>query len=107
MEELIKTSNDNLYDALNIGQIRTINEPRASFIVGGNIGISTWVYGALFGLASGVLFCLLRFIFAATVINGIDMEEVFDLDLLAVLPYDKEYARTRSGLTTTWLYATT
>lgn len=98
MEELIKTSNDNLYDALNNGQIRTINEPRASFIVGGNIGVSTWLYASLIGFAAGVLFCLLRFIFAATVINAIDLEEVFDLDLLAVLPYDKKYARVRSAV---------
>ena len=96
MDQIIKCSNKNLANVLKLGKITVINKPKASFIVGGNIGVSTWVYGALFGGIIGVAFCLLRFIFAATVINGIDIEEVFDMDLLAVLPYDKEYARTRS-----------
>lgn len=91
MKTLNQVSDSALLDILKIGRVSVVNEPKANFIVGENIGVSTWIYAALFGLVAGVLFCLLRFIFAATVINATDLDEVFGLDLLASLPYDQQF----------------
>ena len=92
MEEINKSSDTLLLNTMKIGRINVIDEPAASFIVGGNIGITTWIYSALVGLVIGVLFCLIRFIFGATMINSSDMEDVFEMDLLAALPFDPELA---------------
>ena len=98
MEKIIDCSDKAMLDALKIGRITTINKPAASFSFVANIGISTWLYAAIIGFAIGVLFCLLRFIFSATVINGSDLEEVFGLDLLAVMPFDKKYSRYKGSV---------
>ena len=96
MDSIIKNSDNMLIDTMKIGRVSVIDQPKASYIVGGNIGISTWIYSAIIGLVAGVLFCLLRFIFGATVINGSDLDEVFGIDLLAALPYDKQYAMSKN-----------
>ena len=94
--EAINTSSDKqLIDTMKIGRINVIDQPRASFIVGGNIGVSTWFYAAIVGFVAGMLFCLIRFIFGATIINSSDIEDVFEIDLLAALPYDKEFAQSK------------
>ena len=98
MNAINKVSDSSLIDAVQMGRIHVINEPRASFIVGGNISISTWIYAALAGLAAGIAFCVLKFILSATIINGIDLEDIFGLDLLAILPLDKKYARAKLPL---------
>ncbi len=94
--DAINTSSDKLLlETMKIGRINVIDQPRANFIVGGNIGVSTWVYAALIGFVAGVLFCLIRFIFGATMINSSDVEDVFDIDLLAALPYDEQFAQSK------------
>ena len=93
MEAVNKSSDILLLNTMKIGRINVIDEPSASFIVGGNIGITTWIYAALVGLVLGVLFCLIRFIFGATMINSSDIEDVFGMDLLAALPFDPELAQ--------------
>lgn len=92
MEAINSVSDKMLLDTMHVGRINVINQPSASYIVGGNIGVSTWIYAVLVGMVLGVLFCLIRFIFRATVINSTDVEDVFGIDLLASLPYDPQYA---------------
>lgn len=95
--EIMKAINDvsdkSLLSILKIGRISTINSPKATFIVGENIGISTWIYAAVVGLAAGVIIALLKFILAATVINSSDLEEIFGLDLLGSVPMDEDFAK--------------
>lgn len=93
MKAITDISDTALLDALKIGRISVINEPKASFIVGGNISITTWIYSALAGFVLGVVFSLLRFILGATVINGTDLEEDLGLDLLAILPFDSDFSK--------------
>lgn len=95
MESLIDTSDASIMDILKIGKLSIINEPKANFIVGGNISLSTWIYAALAGLIAGILFCILRFILSATVVNEIDLEEVFGMDSLGSVPLDIRYARAK------------
>lgn len=75
------------------GNLSVINEPRADFIVGGNINIATWIYAAVVGLLIGIGVCILRFIFTPTLINEDDITAIFGIDTLGSLPLDKQYAR--------------
>lgn len=93
MEAINSSSDTLLLETMKIGRLNVIDQPRASFIVGGNIGISTWVYAAVIGFAAGILFCLIRFIFGATMINSSDVEDIFGIDLLAALPFDQKFAQ--------------
>ena len=93
MKNIIEVSDKSLINTLKIGRVSLINEPKASFIVGENIGISTWIYAAVVGLALGILLALLRFILATTVINSSDLEEIFGLDLLGNIPMDEDFAK--------------
>ena len=95
MDTLIKVSDSSIIDILKIGKLSVINEPKANFIVGGNISLSTWIYAAVAGFIVGVLFCILRFILSATVVNEIDLEEVFGMDSLGAVPLDIRYARSK------------
>lgn len=92
MDAINKSSDSLLLETMRIGRINVIDQPKASFIVGGNIGITTWFYAALVGFIAGLLFCLIRFVFGATMINSSDLEDIFEIDLLATLPYDKRFA---------------
>lgn len=93
MKSINKVSSSVLKDTVKMGYLSVINEPKAAFIVGGNINISTWIYAALVGFLIGVGVCILRFIFMPTIINEDDVAVIFGVDTLGSLPLDKQYAR--------------
>ena len=95
MDHITKATSKTMLQTVKIGGLSVINEPKASFIVGGNISLSTWIYSALVGLVFGIIFCILKFIFATTVVNEIDIEELFGLDSLGSVPLDVKYAKAR------------
>ncbi len=80
-------------DTVKMGYLSVINKPTATFIVGGNINLSVWIYAALVGLLIGIAFCILRFIISPTLINEDDITALFGIDTLGALPLDKQYAR--------------
>ena len=53
-------SGDVLLETLKIGNVSVVNSPKAGYIVGGNINISTWLIYAVIGAILGMAFCLLR-----------------------------------------------
>ena len=95
MEAINKVSRQTILQTEKIGGISVINQPKATFIVGGNISLSTWIYAAVAGLVAGILFCILRFLLATTVVNEIDLEDIFSLDSLGAIPLDVKYARAK------------
>ena len=95
MDAITKVSHKTMIATEKIGGVAVINESRANFIVGGNISLSTWIYAAVAGFVAGVVFCILRFLLATTVINEIDLEEVFSIDSLGSVPLNVSYARAK------------
>lgn len=95
MNAITSVSHSTMIATEKIGGVAVINEPRSTFIVGGNISLSTWIYSAIFGLVAGVVFCILRFLLGATVVNEIDLEEIFSLDSLGSIPLNVNYARAK------------
>lgn len=95
MQAINEVSSKSIADTLKAGSVSIINEPSASFIIGGSIGFSTMLYGAVFGLAAGVLLCVLRFLIAPTLINEDDVISLFGIDSLGAIPLDKRYSYTK------------
>ena len=95
MDAINKVSSTTITETLKVGSISVINEPKASFIVGGNISISTLIYATVIGLLVGVGICILKFLIAPTLINENDVKAIFGIDTLGSLPLDKEYARNK------------
>lgn len=93
MDAIDEVSATTLKNSFKIGEISVINESKASFIVGGNISISTLEYSAVFGLVLGFVICILKFLIAPTLINESDVTSIFGIDTLGSLPLDQEYAR--------------
>ncbi len=88
-----KVTSSVMKDTLKMGYLSVINEPKATFIVGGNINLSVWIYAAIVGFFIGIGFCILKLIFAPTLINEDDITAIFGIDTLGSLPFDKQYAR--------------
>ena len=95
MNSINKVSTNAIRDVIKIGAVTVINEPKASFIVGGNINISMWIYAAVAGLLIGLGICILRFLIAPTLINEDDIASIFGIDTLGSLALDKTYARSK------------
>ena len=98
MSAINRVSSKTIAQAVRIGSVSVINEPRASFIVGGNISISTWIYAALLGFLAGIGICILRFLISPTLINEIDVQTLFGISTLGSIPLDKQYARSKPSL---------
>lgn len=95
MRTLNEVSDSSLIEIIKLGHVSVINEPSASYIVGASIGVSTWIYATLIGLVLGVIVAILKYLLTATVINASDLENIYGMDLLATLPYDREFARAK------------
>ncbi len=93
MNAINKVSTETIKDVIKLGAVTVVNEPTASFIVGGNISFSTWIYALVLGLLLGLGICILRFLIAPTLINEDDVTNIFGIDTMGSLPLDKQYAR--------------
>lgn len=93
MNAINEVSTSSIRSSLKVGEVSVINEPTATFIVGGNISISTWIYAAVAGLVFGIVICILRFLIAPTLVNEDDITSIFGVDTLGSLPLDRFYAR--------------
>ena len=99
VNSLNKVTSSVMKETVKIGYISVINEPTVKIIVGGHINLSVWIYAAIVGFLIGVGFCILRFVFAPTVINEDDITSLFGIDTLGALPFDKHYARLKPSMT--------
>lgn len=88
-----KVTSSVMKETVKMGALSVINEPKVTFIVGGNINLSVWIYAAIIGFLIGVGICVLRFIFLPSVINEDDITSLFGIDTLGSLPFSRDYAR--------------
>ncbi len=93
LQALNRVTTNVMKDTVKMGYLSVINQPKATFIVGGNINLSMWIYAALVGFLIGIGICILKFIFFPTMINEDDITTIFGIDTLGSLPFDRHYAR--------------
>lgn len=91
MDALIKVSTGSIKDVIKMGAVTVINEPKANFIVGGNINMSTAIYATVVGFLLGLGICFLRFLLMPTLINEDDVANIFGIDTLGSLPLERQY----------------
>ena len=85
-------SGDVLLETLKIGNVSVVNSPKAGYIVGGNINISTWLISAVIGAILGMAFCLLRLMIAPLLTNVDDLEKLNATEVLGNIAYDKGFS---------------
>lgn len=85
-----------MQETLDTGKISIINEPVAKYLIGGNLNASLWLYMTFLGLALGVGISVLKYLIQPTLTNVRDVDQLFGLETLAVLPAHYDYY-TRSG----------
>lgn len=89
MNAINKASETIMLNTMEIGTVAVIDEPRASHIIGGGTNLSTWVF---IGFMVGLMYCILKWIFDTTVINELDIEDIYEMDSLGSVRFDPKYA---------------
>lgn len=98
LRTLFNEGNDLLQDTLHIGKVTVINEPAAKYLIGGNLNASLWAYMTVLGLAMGIFVSVLRYVIQPTLTNVRDVEPLFGLETMAILPADKMYFERRGAM---------
>ena len=97
---VLKNANDILPQTLQLGSLEIINEPRAEQIgvVGG--GNNRVVLLTLLGFLAGVGFAVIELLMHPTLNNVRDVESLFGVETVGVIPRDDEYYKRRGSIMT-------
>lgn len=84
-----------LIETLKIGDLSVVSKPSSRYLVGGSLNASMWIYMAILGFVIGCGLSVLTALLKPTLINPKDVESNFDLEIIGVLPDDKQYFERR------------
>lgn len=87
-----------LMDVLKMGEVSVINDPKARYLIGGRFNASVWLTATFLGLAIGVAISLFSMIMNPTLLKSVDMEDIFDVEILAEIPERTEYFSKKRNL---------
>lgn len=91
LEAINNVSGEILLDTLKIGNVSVVNSPSSKYIIGGSVNASTWVICALLGAVLAAAICVLKLFISPLLTNGNDIEELFSMEVLGSIAYDKEF----------------
>ncbi len=83
-----------MLDTMELGTVAVIDEPKAVYIVGGGTNYNACI---VIGFLVGLMFCILKWIFDTTVINELDLEDIFEIDSLGSIRFDSKYTVSKPG----------
>ena len=86
--DILNTANRLLSEIVQVGQLRIVNEPQLKTVSAKNDGLKTWMILPIFGGAAGVGFSIVEVLMRPTLINVKDVETVFELETIGIIPYD-------------------
>ena len=97
---ILSHASDSLPETLQLGSLEIINEPTAELIgvVGG--GNNKVVVLTLLGFAAGVGFAIVELLMHPTLNNVRDVETLFGLETIGVIPRDNAYYRRKDSIMT-------
>lgn len=98
MNAILETSQEVLPETLMIGQVAVIDEPTVSRLAGGGGNLYMWPILGAAGLVFGLGITLLELIMRPTLVNLKDVEDVFGLETLGVIPHDAAFFRNKLSL---------
>lgn len=87
------TSGKVLLETLRIGNVSVVNSPKSNYIIGGSVSMSTWLITALIGMIIGMAICVLRLLISPLLTNTDDIDNLYSVEVLGSIPYDKEFPR--------------
>lgn len=97
---VLQHASDILPETLQLGSLEIINEPKAEQIgvVGG--GNNRVVLLTLLGFAAGVGFAVIELLMHPTLNNVRDVEQLFGVETIGVIPHDNEYYKRKDSMMT-------
>ena len=97
-EAIIDTANKLLPQILQVGRLRIFNEPETTLISSRTANIKTWMVLPVLGFGAGMGFAILELPMRPTLINMKDVETVFGLETIGIIPYDSAYYANKTSL---------
>ena len=93
MNAILDTSREVLPKTLMVGSVSTIDEPQAAYIMGMGGLSHIWLITGVMGFIMGAGMAMLELIMRPTLLNLKDVENVFGLETMGIIPNDQEYFR--------------
>ena len=97
-ETIIQTANTLMSQLMQVGRLRVFNQPEAKLINSRTANIKTWMILPVLGLAAGMGFAVIELMMRPTLINVKDVETVFGLETIGIIPYDSTFFMYRSSI---------
>ena len=94
---IIEVTNEFLPQTLQVGTIMVINEPEAVMVGAGGSGGKLWVALTVLGFLSGLGFAVMELLMHPTLTNVKDVETVFGMETLGIIPRDNYYFRKKTS----------
>ena len=95
---ILNTTNNVLPRVLMTGHLELINEPKASAAAQSSSVSSTSMLLAVVGFIAGVGFAVMELLMRPTLTNVKDVETVFGLETLGIIPRDTEFFRKKTSI---------
>lgn len=90
---IISTTNTLLPQVMDVGKLTIINEPEIRTTGTKSASMKTWMILPVLGFAAGMGFSVLEVLMHPTLINVKDVETVFGLETIGIIPYDAAHFR--------------
>ncbi|MBQ6266613.1 MAG: CpsD/CapB family tyrosine-protein kinase [Clostridia bacterium] len=91
LKALEETTDDTMLNTLMVGNVTSVNEPKAVYIFGGRFDVSTWIYFALGGFLVGVAVCVIRRMLFPTLIWPETIGEYYGLEVFEDFRLDPQF----------------
>ena len=95
---VFKKANEMIPQMLMIGKLELINEPTASQLSSGGGSATMPMLLAVLGFAAGAGYAVLELLMHPTLTNVKDIETVFDLETMGLIPMDSDYFRKSNSI---------
>ena len=96
--DIVSTANRLLAELVQVGRLNIFNEPVAKLINSRTANIKTWMILPVLGFAAGMGFAIIELMMRPTLINVKDIEPVFGLETIGIIPHDSSYFKGRTSL---------
>ena len=94
---MIEVANETIPRVLQIGSLSVINEPEAVMVGAGGATGKLWIALTVLGFLSGIGFAVMELLMHPTLTNLKDVETVFGMETIGVIPRDNAYYRRKTS----------
>ena len=97
-QAIIDTANKLLSEIVQVGRLQVFNEPETKMISSRSTNLKTWMVLPVLGFGAGMGFAVIELLMRPTLINVKDVETVFGLETIGIIPYDSAYFSNNTSL---------